>query len=93
MYAMIFGKLVARGFPPFPAKNQGPPFERFLFYMAAAVALTDLPEPSTNLLIDQLALFMAKAKEFQEQRVISERSTLERAQEWLKALGRKMKSS
>ncbi|EEU37803.1 uncharacterized protein NECHADRAFT_88238 [Fusarium vanettenii 77-13-4] len=93
LHNMIFDKLVAKDFPPFPAENQGPPFQRFLFYMAAAVALKDLPEPSTIHLIDQLTLFMTKAKEFQEQRAMSDRSTLERAQLWFKALGRRMKSS
>lgn len=93
LHTMIFRKLVGKGFPPFPAKDQGPPFERFLFYMAAAIALKDLPEPSTIQLIDQLTLFMDKAREFQKQRAISDHSTLERAQLWLKTLGRRMKSS
>ncbi|RSM11489.1 hypothetical protein CEP52_003017 [Fusarium oligoseptatum] len=66
LYHTIFHKLAQGGFPPLPAKNQGPPFLRFLFYLTAAVSLTNLPEPSTLLLIDKLTIFMAKAKEFYE---------------------------
>jgi hypothetical protein len=93
LHSMIFRRLVNGGFPPSPAKNQGPPFTRFLHYMAAAVTLRDLGEPCTNQLIDGLLLFMAKTREFYQQRVVTERTTLERAQRWFKSLGKKMKSA
>ncbi|RSL81348.1 hypothetical protein CEP51_005898 [Fusarium floridanum] len=93
LHGIIFNRLVRGGFLPTPAVNQGPPFDRFLHYMAAAVALKDLPEPCTNQLVDQLVLFMAEARKFQEQRVVSDQNTLEKAQRWFKAIGRRMKSS
>ncbi|RMJ11955.1 hypothetical protein CDV36_008400 [Fusarium kuroshium] len=93
LHGMIFDGLVRGGFLPTPAVNQGPPFDRFLHYMAAAVALKDLSEPCTSQLVDQLVLFMAEARKFQEQRVVSDQNTLEKAQRWFKAIGRRMKSA
>ncbi|KAL2682437.1 hypothetical protein Neosp_006888 [[Neocosmospora] mangrovei] len=89
---MVWRTLVRANFLPGPGPNQGPPFDRFLHYMAAAVTLTELSENETSYLITRLVEDMAKMREFQKQRVIEEPSTWQSAKSWFKEIGRKIRA-
>ncbi|KAM6514373.1 hypothetical protein FALCPG4_015522 [Fusarium falciforme] len=90
-YSVIYYLLVNAEFDPVPADNQGPPFLRFLYYMAAAIAITNLPEDATTALIKELISYTDSMKRFHQDRVSSEYTILQRAQDWFKEIGRRMR--
>ncbi|RSM15962.1 hypothetical protein CEP52_000423 [Fusarium oligoseptatum] len=88
---VVWSTLVRANFLPAPGPDQGPPFDRFLYYMAAAVSLAELSECETSQVIAGLVENMERMREFQRQRVMEEPTTWQSAKSWFKEIGKKIR--
>ncbi|OHE92084.1 hypothetical protein CORC01_12599 [Colletotrichum orchidophilum] len=87
-FGLAYSHLVHEGFNPEPMRYQGPHFNRFTRHMAAAIALTDLPQEENHRVLQSLVCRMDKYKEFNKKICVEDKGVLQREREWHEAIGR-----
>jgi hypothetical protein len=74
-------------------EQQGPPFNRPLDYLAAALVEADKPNDETTAIIDDIGELLKDARAFQNQRVYEDPEVQRTGREWLKSIGRRARKS
>ncbi|KAK1982350.1 hypothetical protein LZ30DRAFT_590774, partial [Colletotrichum cereale] len=87
-FSRAYSRFVHKGFNPYPMRSQGPYFNRFDRYMAAAVALTDLSQEENDRALQSLVCRMDKYKEFHKKICVEDKGVAQKEREWHKAIGR-----
>ncbi|EEY17465.1 conserved hypothetical protein [Verticillium alfalfae VaMs.102] len=87
----VYTALVAHEVQPVPTDEQGYPFERFTFYLTAAIVEADLDDGETKLVVEGIADHMRKAKAFHEMRALRSPNVIQRAREWLRSVGKELR--
>ncbi|KAF9877598.1 hypothetical protein CkaCkLH20_04733 [Colletotrichum karsti] len=87
-FGEAFSHLVYKRFNPEPMRSQGPPFDRFTRYMAAAIALTDLSQEENDRVLQSLVWQMDQYKEFYKKICVEDKGVLQKGREWQEAIGR-----
>lgn len=74
-------------------REQGPPFNRPLHYLVAALLEADKPERETSAIISAIGNSMSTVRMFHQRRLFGDQEVRGRGREWLKSIGRRARKS
>ncbi|EFX00194.1 hypothetical protein CMQ_7196 [Grosmannia clavigera kw1407] len=90
----MFMSLLRRGFITRGNEDQGPPFRRPAYYLAAAIVATNKSKEDCEVLADQVGAYIHKANMLYAAKVLAESPNLRRrGRNWAKSVGRNVRRS
>lgn len=88
-FSVAYSHLVRKEFNPMPMRSQGPYFNRFTRYIAAAIALTNLTSQEENdRVLESLVCRMDEYKEFYKKICVENKGVMQKEREWREAIRR-----